>query len=521
MAKSLYLVNPRSEIPTHFGAEVYEHSGFEPAQASADLALVTVAALAPADWDVTVCDEYLEPVDFDHPADYVGITGKVAQEHRMLVLADEFRRRGKTVIIGGPYASLSPELVRGHCDILVLGELEEIAAGFFADLDAGGWKAEYTGDKPDIRSSPVPRWDLYKNHRALLGAVQTSRGCPFECEFCDVIQYLGRKQRHKDVAQITAELDVLYDLGYRAVFLSDDNLTVYRSRAKELLAGLRDWNLSRAEPVSFGTQLSIDASRDPEIMRLMGEAGMTWVFIGIETPNAESLRETGKRQNVGIDLIEELEVFLAHGIAVIGGMIVGFDHDDYDIFDVQLDFAMRSPVPIFNVNALAAPASTPLYERMERDGRLVELEGSHGSSPWHSNIAPKLMTGEELTEGLQWLCNRLYAPENVGRRLLRMIEAMGPQLGPLAPERKPPRESRPVEREAVNLLKKFFRRNKAEKRMFAEVADAMARKPGVETAVIEMFFRYMQVRCLYEVGGVWKDGVPEVSPFRERVPVTA
>ena len=521
MAKSLYLVNPRSGIPTHFGAEVYEHWGFEPAQASADLATVTVAALAPADWEVTVCDEHLGPVDFEHPADYVGITGKVAQEHRMLELADEFRRRGKTVIIGGPYASLSPEMVRGHCDILVLGELEEIAPGFFADLDSGDWKPEYKGDKPDIRLSPVPRWDLYKNHRALLGAVQTSRGCPFECEFCDVIQYLGRKQRHKSVEQVVAELDQLYEIGYRSVFLSDDNLTVYRSRAKELLMGLRDWNLSRPEPVAFGTQLSVDAARDPEIMRLMGEAGMTWVFMGIETPNPESLKETKKRQNVGVDLVEEIEVFLRHGIAVIGGLIVGFDHDDYDIFDVQLDFAMSSPVPIFNVNALAAPASTPLYERMERDGRLVELEESHGSSPWHSNIAPKKMTGAELTDGLYWLCNQLYSPKNFGRRLLRMIEVMGPQLGPFSPERKVTREPRQVEREAVALLKKFFRHRKAEKQMFVEVSDAMSRKPGVETAVIEMLFRYMQVRCLYDTGGFWSDDVPEASPFWDRVPAIA
>ncbi|MEM7309099.1 MAG: radical SAM protein [Planctomycetota bacterium] len=519
MAKSLYLVNPRSGIPTHFGAEVFERWDFQPAQASADLTLVTVAALTPSDWDVTVCDEHLSPVDFDHPADFIGITGKVAQEYRMIELADEFRRRGKTVIIGGPYASLSPDDVRGHCDVLVLGELEGIAEEFFADLDAGSWKQEYKGDKPDIADSPVPRWDLYPNDRALLGAVQTSRGCPFECEFCDVIQYLGRKQRHKSVEQVVAELDVLYSYGYRSVLLSDDNLTVYRSRAKELLAGLRDWNRAREEPVAFGTQLSIDASGDPEIMRLMAECGMSWVFIGIETPNLESLKETKKRQNVGVDLIREIEVFLEHGIAVVAGMIVGFDHDNHSIFDLQLDFAQASPVPIFNLNALAAPASTPLHERMERDGRLVDLTESHGSSPWHSNITPAQMTGAELTEGMHWLCNQMYSPANFGRRVLRMIETMGPQRGPLAQAHKAVRESRPVEREAVMLLKKFFRKNAAERQMFFEVSDAMAKKPGTEAAVIEMLYRYAQVRYLYEVGGFWRDDVAAESPFRGRVAV--
>ena len=521
MAKSLYLINPRSDLPTHFGAEVFEHWGFESAQASADLATVTVAALAPSDWDISICDEYLGTIDFDHPADFIGITGKVAQERRMMEVAEEFRRRGKTVIIGGPYASLSPDLVRGCCDILVLGELEGIATSFFADLDSGEWQAEYKGGQPDITQSPVPRWDLYPNDRVLLGSVQTSRGCPFECEFCDVIQYLGRKQRHKTVEQVTAELDALYAIGYRSVFLSDDNLTVYRNRAKELLIGIRDWNLQREEPVAFGTQLSIDVTRDPELMRLMGEAGMTWVFIGIETPNPESLKETKKRQNVGIDLVEQVQVFMEYGISVIGGLIAGFDHDGYDIFDQLLDFAMAAPVPIFNLNALAAPASTPLFDRMQRDRRLVELDESHGSSPWHSNIVPKMMTGAELTEGLGWLCNQLYSAENFGRRLLNMIEQMGPQLGPFHPDRKVTREARKIERQAVSLLKKFFRHNKLEKKMFFEVSDAMAKKPGVETAVIEMLFRYIQVRCLYDVGGLWDENVAEESPFRDRVPVLA
>ncbi len=247
MTKSMYLINPRAVHPSYFGAEVFEHWGYDPAQSIADLATATVAALAPAHWQMSICEEHVEPIDFESDADFIGITGKVTQAERMIAVADTFRARGKTVVIGGPHASLSPDTFRGHCDVLVIGELESIAETLFADLESGDWKPEYVGDRPDLETSPVPRFDLYPNHRSLSGCVQTSRGCPFECEFCDVIQYLGRKQRHKSESQIIAELDEMYAHGYRSVFLADDNFTVYRKRAKSVMAALRDWNASRPD----------------------------------------------------------------------------------------------------------------------------------------------------------------------------------------------------------------------------------------------------------------------------------
>jgi radical SAM superfamily enzyme YgiQ (UPF0313 family) len=513
MSRSLYLINPKSEAPTYFGAEVFEGQGLVAAQANADLATVTVAALAPRDWQISVCDEHVEPIDFDHPADFIGLTGKVTQEHRMLEIAQEFRRRGKTVLIGGPYASLSPDFVRGHCDVLVIGELEAIAEEFFADLESGNWKAEYVAEKPELDTSPTPRWDLYNNDRALLGSVQTSRGCPFECEFCDVIQYLGRKQRHKPLDHVIAELDVLYDLGYRNVFLADDNFTVYRKRAKELLAALGEWNRKRPDgPMAFGTQLSIDATRDPEVMQLVAESGMTWVFIGIETPNVESLKETKKRQNVGVDLVRDVEVFLEHGVAVIGGMIVGFDNDGLDIFERQYDFAMRTPIPIFTLGALVAPHATPLYDRMEKDERLHATE-EYAGAPWETNIIPSQMTREEMLEGLRWLCNTLYSIDNFEKRTLRMIEVMGPQRGPFEAGYARQKDPRQVEREAIALLNKFVRQGKRERRMAANVFEAMAEKPGSEPAVMLALFRYAQVRHLYEKGNFWEPRLSDGLPF--------
>jgi len=502
MSRSLYLINPKPENPSYFGAEAFESSGFGSAQAIADLAVSTVAAMAPVGWQVTICEEYVEPIDFDIDADFVGITGKINQGARMLSVADELRRRGKTVLIGGPYASLSPEAVRGHCDILVIGEMEAIADELFADLEAGLWKTEYTGDKPDLDTSPLPRFDLYPNDRALSGCVQTSRGCPFSCEFCDVIQYLGRNQRHKPIESIVAELDVLYDLGYRAVFLADDNFTVYRKRAKAVLAALAEWNASRTDgPVAFHTQVSIDAARDLEILQGCAEAGLTRVFIGIETPNEESLRETGKRQNVGVDLVQQVELFLEHGISVTGGMIVGFDHDGPDIFQRQLDFAMACPIPIFTLGALVAPAATPLFDRMRRGGRLVE-DGSETQGVWNTNILPTLMSREELFRGLKWLGNQLYHPASFARRVISMIERMGPQRGPFRFGYRP-HKVRKVEAEALGVIRQVIRRGPEERRMWKDISEALSAKPEAGPMVMNSMFSYAQVRCLYETGSYW------------------
>ena len=514
MSKSLYLINPRSEIPSYYGAEVHEHWGFQPVFLIADLATVTVAAMAPDDWEITICEEHVEPVDFDIEADFIGLTGKINQASRMVAIADEFRRRGKTVLIGGPYASLSPDSFRGRCDILIIGEMEGISEQFFADLESGSWKEEYVNeDKPDLTLSPLPRWDLYPNDRSLTGCVQTSRGCPFECEFCDVIQYLGRKQRHKSVEQILAELDQLYEIGYRMTFLADDNFTVYRRRAKEVLAALRDWNEAKGDdPMAFGTQVSIDAARDPEIVQLCAEAGMSFVFIGIETPNEESLKEAKKRQNVGIDLVGQIQVFLDHGIGVIGGMIVGFDHDDFNIFQMQYDFAMKTPIPFFSLGALVAPVSTPLHDRMRESGRLIEGLIDDAGPPWDTNIIPARMSREQLMTGLKWLCNRLYTPEDFGQRVVQMIERMGEQRGPFRSrdgKELTRKKMRPVEMEAMNVLKKLVLQGKAEKRMWSRIWKAMQKNPGAAGAVMNFMHRYAQIRCLYEVGHFWEPQLAE------------
>ncbi len=522
MSTSLYLVNPRPDLPSYFGADAFERWGYRPAVLIADLAITTVAGMAPPDFDVELCDEHVGPIDFDTSADYVGLTGKVTQGRRMIEAAAEFRRRGKTVLIGGPYASLCPELMRPHCDILVKGEMENIADTLFADLRAGSWKDFYEGDQPDLSRPVVPRWDLYPNDRALIGCVQTSRGCPFECEFCDVIQYLGRKQRHKSVDHILAELDQLHTLGYRNVFLADDNFTVYRHRAKEVLEALRSWNDAKDEPIVFYTQVSIDAARDPEMLDMMALAGLRWVFIGIESPDEESLKEIKKRQNTGIDILEHVNRFLEHGIAVSGGMIVGFDADDLDVFRRQYEFAMASPIPTFSLTSLVAPAATPLYDRMKEAGRLSEDGTEAAGTLWDTNIVPTKMTREELFAGLRWLCNSLYRPEAFAERTVRMIETLGsPSGGRPRPEQGTGQwKGREVSAEGITLLRKLIRMGSGERKMWSRIYEAMEKKPESHPFVMTELIRYAQVRTLYERGRVWEPEIASGAPALGAAPAS-
>jgi radical SAM superfamily enzyme YgiQ (UPF0313 family) len=450
----------------------------------ANASLPTVAALAPPDkWEVKISDEQCGPLDFDYPADFVGLTAKQGQGPRMLEVAREFKRRGIPVIFGGPHPSLAPEEVRDHCDILLVGELEAIAERFFDDLYNGRWQKEYHGERADLRLSPIPRWDLYPNHRTLSASLQTSRGCPFECEYCDVIQYAGRKQRHKEPDQVIAELEVLYKLGYRDVVLADDNLTVYRRRAKELLRALADWNAKSPERVLFSTQLSIEISDDPEMLALLAEASVNRVFIGIETANEDSLRETKKRQNVGIDLVERTDRFAKHGLLVMAGMMVGFDNDGPDIFQRQLEFAQRSSISLFQLSQLWASHATPLRSRLAAAGRLrPELDS--GNTGWYTNFDPLQMSLTELREGALWLVKEIYSAENFTQRLLRMIELF-PEKGGFM--RMP--VARPVEIETVLRVQGVMNSSPDARKILRAVRAAVQKKPAArEAAFLSLFF---------------------------------
>lgn len=498
---AIYLINPRARSQAYFGAEIYEASGFGGVHLVADLTMTTLAALVPDDYSIRLCDETLGPVDLDAAVDVVALTGKTSQVGRMLELADHFRQRGRLVVIGGPHASLAPETVRAHCDVLVRGEVEEIAATLFADLRDGTWKAEYVGEQADLSRAPIPRWDLYPNHRALMGAVQTSRGCPFKCEFCEVPTYAGRVQRRKRPDQVIAELDVLYAHGYRSVFLVDDNFTASRRDARALLTALAQWNDSRpAGPVSFATQVSVDVARDADMLALCAGAGLSMVFVGLETPSEESLREAGKRQNLGGDLLTMVDRFLAHGITVIGGLIVGFDSDGPDIFERQRRFVAASAVPVFTLGALVASSGSPLHSRLAAAGRLLPDKAFGVGEPWNSNIVPAGMSGEDLMDGLRHLCNHIYSPQAFGDRMVAMLDRLG-RSGRAAPFLAPIHQD--VAAETAEVIKRLAARGPQERALVGRVGRHALTHCPQALSVVQNYLRfYAQIRHVFAMTGL-------------------
>jgi len=500
----IYLVSPAPDFPTYFSADVMTALGYPPAVFTADLAIPTVAALAAPWLQVRLVDETVSPVDYDIDLPYVGLTGNVVNHGRMIALAREFRARGKVVLIGGPYATLSPESLRPHCDILVRGEIEQIASELFSDLKSGTWREEYLGDRPDLSLSPTPRWSDYPLERAMAGTIQTSRGCPFGCEFCDAIQYLGRRQRHKEPAQVLAELEVLYEHGIRNVYLADDNFTANRQKARAILEGFQWFNRQKPEPVEFSTEMSVDVANDPELVEACARAGVTTAFVGVETTNQDGLREVRKSQNLACDALKLTNLLVGHGISVVAGIMVGFDSDRTDIFQKIHGFAMSLPVPLLSVGALVAPPATPLHERLNSKGRIVDSRGaSVVATPWNTNIVPSGMTRTQLTDGLKWLCNHLYSPRAFGERLSHFACKVKPHFR--ASSGKSSRTPRKIEDDVAGMFRVIERDGRPDFREPLERAVKISREhPDSFRGVFSSLFSYYQTRHMYEAGGIWE-----------------
>ena len=508
MPRSIYIINPQEAAPYFFSSEVLAASGIGRFPIVADLATPTVAALVPEGWTITICDERREDVDFDTQAEVVAITAKVSQRGRMKALAGEFRRRGKLVLVGGPHVSLWPDDLRGLADILVIGEIEDIAADLFADIAAGRPKPEYRGGKPDLSRSPKPRWDLYNFRHSMAGQVQTSRGCPFECDFCDVIQYLGRKQRWKEPGQVVSELDQLYSLGCRDVLLADDNFTVMRKRARALLETIAAWNDSRsAGRMRFATQLSIDAARDGDLLGLAVRAGLDRCFIGIETPNEEALKESLKRQNLRVDLSQEVAKIVRAGLLPLCGMIVGFDHDGPDIFERQARFIAGLPAPVIQMGLLVAPHGTPLWTRIKAEGRLDE--DFHGEDNLlGTNIAPKLMSGPELKSGWHRLLNEIYDPW----RWLERVE----HFAEISPPNRNRRGLNVFSLIEARLAAALAKRGESETAVVSRLESLVRLRPDLLPQVGYSLIVYCQTRHMLDHFGLW-DGklhAPRSVPMR-------
>jgi radical SAM superfamily enzyme YgiQ (UPF0313 family) len=399
------------------------------------LDLATVAAFTPGDveldlWDERVHGRIGSDTDFGQEYDLVGVTGYAAHFRRVKELGRIFRQRGHTVVVGGPGVSAAPERYRDHFDVLFIGEAELTWPQFLQEWQAGSHRREYRQvTKVDMALSPAPRWGKLTRDipHYVMGGVQTTRGCPFDCEFCDVIYIFGRLQRHKPIDQVLAEISEQQKLGIPHIFLCDDNFYGSPKYYKDLLREIIALNRTFESPISFNTQIDIRVAKDDEMLTLLADANFTSMLIGIESPNVESLVETNARKNLKADVVEDVKRVQSYGIEVVGSMIVGFDHDDTTIFDQTFNFLQDAAIPISNLNALRAMTGTKLWIRLLKEGRVVGF-ASDGSPDQVSdddvpvtNITPMRMTRTELLTGLEGLITRVRDWRNFEARVRGMV----------------------------------------------------------------------------------------------------
>ena len=393
------------------------------------LGLITVAALCPAHWLLRLVDLAFDDLGDEDLrwANLVMISAMHAQRAGAVHVLERARALGVRTIVGGPFVSSQPEFFLPLADHLVIGEPDDVFAGITADLETGRAQRVYRIEqKPDLSRTPPPRFDLLKLETYTSLSVQFSRGCPFQCEFCDIITIYGRKARTKTPARLLAELDIIRRAGWRKqVFIVDDNFIGNPKGALELAQELGDWQERHEYPFIFYTEASIDLARREALIEAMVRANFFYVFIGVETPDAAALREAKKFQNLALDPLDSIHFIQRRGLWVTAGFIVGFDSDTGDIFDRQADFIHRAAIPWAMTGFLQAPPTTPLFERMKREGRLIETSQavSNFNSP---NFKTRLPLGE-LLGGLRGMLLRIYSPEAFFERAIHALERWKPR----------------------------------------------------------------------------------------------
>jgi len=402
------------------------------------LGLLTVAALCPKTWTIRLIDRSFEDLlDADILwADLVMVSGMRVQKDDMHETLLRARTLGKRTMVGGPLATSEPYLMLPLADHVVVGEPDEVFSEIAADLERGSAKQLYDiKDKPDISKTPLPRFDLLKIDKYASMAVQFSRGCPFQCEFCDIITIYGRKPRTKSPSQLLAEFDALYELGWRdQVLIVDDNFIGNHKLALEMVRHLEEWQISHHYPMLLYTEASIDLAQRPELIKAMVKANFFYVFIGIESPSPKSHMEAKKFQNLRRDPLESIRFIQSEGLWVTAGFIVGFDSDTEDIFEQQIDFIERAAIPWAMAGFLQAPPTTPLFDRMLKEGRLL-MDTTATSNFDPPNFRTRLPL-PVLLEGYRRMLVSLYAPGAFYDRCYRSLlvwKARKPQKPPEIP----------------------------------------------------------------------------------------
>ncbi len=395
--------------------------------ASPPLGLLTVAAMLPDTWQLRLIDLNVTTLSASDLrwADYVFISAMIVQRESVKDILSRCQQAGVKTVAGGPLFTMEADHFP-EVDILVLNEAELTLPKFLADLEKGTPQKVYsTAEYPDIRQTPIPLWKLADLRHYDTVSIQFSRGCPFNCDFCNVTALLGHIPRTKTAGQIIAELNSLYAVGWRNnVFFVDDNFIGNKKLLKsEILPALIEWRKGKTG-FAFSTEASINLADDPELLTLMRKAGFTTVFIGIESPNEESLTECSKTQNRGRNLMESVKRIQRAGLQVEGGFIVGFDHDSPSIFQQQIEFIQNSGIVLAMVGLLQAPRGTSLYRRMKAEGRLAnEMTGDNADGS--TNIIPK-MGLDLLREGYRSVVNYIYEPKHYYERILTFLKDYQP-----------------------------------------------------------------------------------------------
>jgi len=389
--------------------------------------LLTVASMLPGHWEKKVVDlnvQSLSDADIEW-ADMVMVSAMLVQDRSAREVITRSRQLGRPVVAGGPAFTAQPENYP-EVDHLVLNEAEVTLPLFLQDLEHGCARHIYSSqERPSLDQTPVPDWSLIDMRNYASMAIQYSRGCPYRCEFCDIVIMNGRRPRTKSPDQMIGEVEALYRAGWRgSLFIVDDNFIGNKRRVKKMLARLRDWQAEHKYPFVLFTEASVDLADDQELLDLMRQSNFNKVFLGLETPNKDSLEECGKNQNTVCDMVQAVQTIHQNGMLVMGGFIVGFDSDNESIFDSQIRFIQQSGVVTAMVGLLGALPRTRLWERLKKEGRLLYAptgENTDGSL----NFIPKMGT-EKLLSGYSHIVSTIYSPKYYYQRIDTFLKSYRP-----------------------------------------------------------------------------------------------
>lgn len=424
--KKILLIYP--EIPPTYWSFKYALPFVGKKASIPPLGLLTVAAMLPSSYKLKLIDMNVTPLSDEDikKADLVFTSSMIVQKESLARIGERCRKLKTPHIAGGPYPSSSYEKIE-NVDHFILNEAEVTLPQFLQDLEKGQIKRVYQDlGKADITTTPLPRFDLLSMNDYNTMPLQYSRGCPFNCEFCDIIEMFGHKMRTKTNRQLINELNLLYSLGWRgSSFIVDDNFIGHKKKVKELLPVIAEWQRERHYPFNFFTEASINLAADNELLDLMRAAGFNMVFVGIETPDKETLINTGKKQNVKQNLYESIIKIQNKGMEVAGGFIVGFDSDPPDIFHRQINFIQKSGIPLAMVGLLTALPNTQLYRRLRDEGRLLEDSTGNNTHDLQFNFQPKVELSVIL-EGYKSIIKHIYTPKVYFERCLIFLRNLNP-----------------------------------------------------------------------------------------------